>query len=120
PPTPSADWIMPAITRAERTMARPAMALTIADLPRSIWWGLPAALMYMKAPHMRKKAATVTATPRPMLSRFVKRLLMADKGLTSLMFWMGRHRVRPVGLGGLEGGGIRAGWASAVKLRHPP
>ena len=48
---------MPAMTRAMRTMARPTRALTIAALPRSIWWGLPAADMYRKAPHMTKKAA---------------------------------------------------------------
>ena len=32
------------MTRAMRTIARPARALTMAALPRSIWWGLPAAV----------------------------------------------------------------------------
>src|SRR6266542_274767 len=32
--------------------------------------------MYMKAPHIRKKAATVTPTPTPTLSRLVKRALI--------------------------------------------
>src|SRR5262245_13224223 len=69
---------MPAMTRAERTIARPAIALNIAALPDSIWRGEPPALMYWNAPHIRKKAATVTATPSPMLSRFEKSMLIAS------------------------------------------
>src|SRR5947209_8189750 len=82
PPPPRADWIIPAMTRAERTMARPARALIIAALPVSIWRGLPEADMYMKAPHIRKKAATVTPTPTPTLSRLVKSPLICCTWVT--------------------------------------
>src|SRR3954452_24181496 len=67
---------MPAMTRAERTIAKPASALIIAALPVSIWRGLPEADMYMKAPHIRRKAATVTPTPTPTLSKLVKSALI--------------------------------------------
>ena len=71
-----AAWIIPPINRAARPIARPNRALIIAELPLSIWRGLPAADMYMKAPHIRKKAATVTPTPTPTFNKLVKRLLI--------------------------------------------
>src|SRR5438552_3425694 len=86
---PCTIWAM---TRQPSTIARPNRALTIAPLALSIWRGLPLADMYLNPPHIRKKAQTVTATPSPMLSRWVNRLLIASTLLSPLCVAPGSAR----------------------------